>query len=137
MNVLVASKAARIVAVHRVVTNKGARSEGLGPKAPRTLEGYHQLIEQLRTICRKPHLYKAKPLHRIDLVKPNAEPGTDSMPPKNGEDLNKKHKGLRPLSIPTIFDRCVQAIWTIGLEPWSEFTADERSYGFRRGRSPA
>ena len=36
-----------------------------------------------------------------------------------------------------IFDRCVQAVYAIGLEPWSEHTADKNSYGFRRGRSPS
>jgi len=39
------------------------------------------------------------------------------------------------LSIPTIFDRCVQALYLLALEPIAEETGDKRSYGFRRGRS--
>lgn len=49
--------------------------------------------------------------------------------PKKG---NKKK--LRPLGIPTITDRCQQALHALSLIPISEVTADLNSYGFRPQR---
>ena len=49
--------------------------------------------------------------------------------PKAG---NKKK--LRPNSIPTIADRCQQALHTLALLPVSEVTAGVNSYGFRPQR---
>jgi len=59
--------------------------------------------------------YKSKPLKRIEI------------PKKNGK--------VRPLGIPTMFDRCMQALYKLALEPISEITADKNSYGFRAKRS--
>jgi len=41
---------------------------------------------------------------------------------------------LRPLGIPTLTDRAMQALYLLGLDPIMETTADANSYGFRRGR---
>ena len=54
----------RIVAVHRVLSNTGSRSKGLGPPRPRTNEDYVTLVEKLRVTTKKPESYRAKPLDR-------------------------------------------------------------------------
>jgi RNA-directed DNA polymerase len=45
-----------------------------------------------------------------------------------------KRKGKRPLGIPTIVDRCVQAMVKNALEPFWEARFEGVSYGFRPGR---
>lgn len=42
---------------------------------------------------------------------------------------------MRPLGIPTIEDRCLQALINLVLEPLVEMTSDRHSYGFRKHRS--
>jgi RNA-directed DNA polymerase len=44
-----------------------------------------------------------------------------------------KRKGTRPLGIPTIVDRCVQAMVKNALEPFWEARFEGMSYGFRPG----
>ncbi|KAF5427836.1 RNA-directed DNA polymerase, partial [Candidatus Methanophagaceae archaeon] len=60
--------------------------------------------------------YKAKPLRRVYI-------------PKHG--TTKK----RPLSIPTMYDRAMQALYALSLSPVAEATADPCSFGFRKYRS--
>jgi len=50
------------------------------------------------------------------------------------EKFGKKEK--RPLGIPTLRDRAMQALQLLALEPVAETTADRISFGFRRYRSP-
>ncbi len=60
--------------------------------------------------------YKAKPLRRVYIDK-------------------KGKKAKRPLGIPCMYDRAIQALYVLALEPVAETTADTRSFGFRKGRS--
>ncbi len=45
--------------------------------------------------------------------------------------IKKPQGGLRPLGIPTLFDRAVQTLYNFALLPIAEHTADTSSYGFR------
>ena len=61
--------------------------------------------------------YRAKPLRRVRI-------------PKRG-----KPGQTRPLGIPTMYDRAMQALYALALDPVAEVTGDRNSFGFRRGRS--
>jgi RNA-directed DNA polymerase len=51
--------------------------------------------------------------------------------------IPKKNGSKRPLSIPTMYDRAMQALYKLALAPVAETTADRNSYGFRESRSCA
>ncbi len=106
------SRAARLLAVRRVTTNRGARTPGIDNVRWRTDRQKLQAADYL-----KRRGYKPKPLRRIYILK------------KNGK--------LRPLSIPTLHDRAMQALHALALAPVAETTADPYSYGFREGRGCA
>ncbi len=100
---------ARALAVKRVSTNAGSKTPGVDHVLWRKPHQRYQAIAQLRAKG-----YRAKPLRRIYI------------PKKNGK--------LRPLSIPTMKDRAMQALYALALAPVAETLADPNSYGFREGR---
>jgi RNA-directed DNA polymerase len=104
---------AKALAVKRVTSNKGKNTPGIDGVLWKTAKAKMQAIYNLRQ-----HGYKAQPLKRIYI------------PKKSG---NKK----RPLSIPTMHDRAMQALYKLALIPVAETTADRNSYGFRESRSCA
>lgn len=102
---------AKCLAVKKVDTNKGGKTAGVDGIILKTKKAKYQQVLALRRLN-----YKPKPLRRIYI-------------PKAG---GKKH---RPLGIPTIHDRAMQALHTLALAPVSETLADHYSYGFRLKRS--
>jgi RNA-directed DNA polymerase len=104
-------------AVYRTIAALGARTPGIGDvDRPVKQATYERMIELVWIAVKKPHSYKATPLKRIYIPKPNGN--------------------LRPLSIPSYIDRAVQTLYNIVLDVFQEESADQRSFGFRRFRSP-
>lgn len=103
---------AKLIAVRRVVQNKGGRTPGVDNIVWRTRK---QKMHAAKSLRRKG--YKAQPLKRVY--------------------ISKKPKGYRPLSIPAMKCRAMQALYLLALEPITEIIADKNSYGFRPYRSAA
>lgn len=110
--ILTHSHHAKLLAVKRVSQSSGAKTPGIDGVLWRTTE---QKICAASSLHRRG--YKAQPLRRVYILK------------KNGKQ--------RPLGIPTLFDRAMQALHLLALEPVTETTADKNSYGFRPKRSAA
>ena len=102
---------AKLLAVKRVTQNKGRRTAGID--GAKWITPNSRMNAALKLSNEK---YKATPLRRVYIPKP----GT-----------TKK----RPLSIPTMYDRAMQALHVLALQPIAETTADPRSFGFRKNRS--
>ncbi len=107
--VLTHSRSVKLLAVHRVTTNRGAKTPGVDNVIWRSDRQKVQAALNL-----KRHGYKPRPLRRHYIPKPNGK--------------------LRPLSIPTMHDRAMQALYALALAPIAETLADRYSYGFREGR---
>lgn len=103
---------AKIVAVERVLGNKGSKTPGVDGETWLTPEKKARGIASIQM-----RGYHPQPLRRIYILK------------KNGRK--------RPLGIPTMRDRVMQAIHLLSLDPVAECIADPNSYGFRRERSCA
>lgn len=109
---LTRSFSGRTIAVRRVTENQGKRTPGVDNITWSTPESKSQAILSL-----KRHGYKPLPLRRVYIPKSNGK--------------------LRPLGIPTMKDRAMQALYLLALYPIAETTADRNSYGFRPERSAA
>lgn len=103
---------AKLLAIKRVTSNSGSKTPGIDNIIWKTSL---QKIKAIKTLYRRG--YNPKPLRRIYIP--------------------KKNKKLRPLGIPTIKDRTMQALYLLALEPVAETQADANSYGFRPKRSCA
>jgi len=75
-----------------------------------------EAIQELGVITKNPNKYKSSALKRVMIPKANSTE-------------------LRPLGIPTLIDRAVQAIYHMAVDPVVETRSDFNSYGFRTGRS--
>ena len=103
---------AKLLAVKRVTSSQGAKTAGVDGKIYQCDADKMQLALSL-----KQRGYKAQPLKRVYI------------PKRNGKK--------RPLGIPILRDRAMQALYLMALEPIAEMQADPNSYGFRPYRSTA
>jgi RNA-directed DNA polymerase len=103
------SSSAKALAVRRVTENQGRKTPGVDKQTWDTPETKWSAVNSL---CNRG--YKPKPLRRIYIPKSNGD--------------------KRPLGIPTMHDRAMQALHLLALDPIAEVTGDSHSYGFRRGR---
>ena len=101
---------AKLLAVRKVTTNKGKNTPGVDKVLWNTLA---QKMRAANSLTDKG--YKASPLRRVYIEK-------------------KGKKAKRPLGIPTMYDRAMQALYALALDPVAETTADNHSFGFRKGR---
>ena len=108
--ILTRSFAARALAVRKVTRNKGKNTPGVDGQRWRSPKAKSQAIETLTL-----RGYKPQPLRRVHI------------PKRNGK--------TRPLGIPTMKDRAMQALFLLALQPIAEHRADGHSYGFRPFRS--
>jgi len=108
-HILTHSYSAKMLAVKRVTSNKGARTAGIDNVRWKTHKQKKQAVFRL-----KPRGYKAAALRRTY--------------------IRKKSGAMRPLSIPTMHDRAMQALYARALIPIAETTADPNSYAFRISR---
>lgn len=100
---------AKALAVKRVTSNKGKNTVGVDKVLWTTPNAKMGAVADL-----KRRGYNPQPLRRVHIKKSNGK--------------------LRPLGIPTMKDRAMQALYLMALNPVAETTADRHSYGFRRER---
>lgn len=102
---------AKTLAVKKVTSNKGKNTSGVDRKIWST-----SASKMKATLSLTDRRYRAKPLRRVYIEK-------------------KGKKKKRPLGIPTMYDRAMQTLYALALEPVAEVTGDHISFGFRKGRS--
>ncbi len=106
------SYSGKVLAVRRVTENQGKRTPGVDNVTWSTPEAKSTAVMSLTQ-----RGYHPLPLRRIYIPKSKG--------------------GRRPISIPIMTDRAMQALYLLALQPVAETTADGHSYGFRVGRSTA
>lgn len=107
---LTTSFCGKALAVKRVTENRGKRTPGVDRiiwNSP------GKKVRGLSSLRRRG--YRPQPLRRVFIPKANGK--------------------LRPLGIPTMLDRAMQALHLLALLPIAETTADPNSYGFRPYRA--
>lgn len=100
---------AKQLAVKRVTSNKGRHTPGVDGVVWRGARAKWRAALSLRR-----RGYRPQPLRRVYILK------------RNGKK--------RPLSIPVMYDRAMQALYKLALAPVAETLADPNSYGFRELR---
>ena len=109
---LVRSQAAKLLAIRQVTQeNDGKRTPGIDGVVCATPEARLALLQDGLSL----QGYQPKPVRRVYIPKANGQ--------------------RRPLGIPTMKDRTMQAIVKMALEPEWESRFEANSYGFRPGRS--
>ena len=106
------SYSGKVLAVCRVTTNRGRKTAGVDRVLWNTPEKKARAVHDL-----KQRGYNPQSLRRVYIPKSNGK--------------------MRPLGIPTMKDRAMQALYLLALDPVAETTADPNSYGFRPRRSCA
>ena len=101
-HLLVTSNEAKVLAVRKVTSNKGKRTAGVDHIKWDTDAKKIKAVSSL-----KRRGYKALPLKRVNIPKSNGK--------------------MRPLGIPTMKDRAMQALYLMALEPVTEVEEDDRS----------
>ena len=107
---LTSSFSGKALAVKRVTENEGRRTSGVDGVLWSTPKAKSRAVQNLSG-----RGYKPLPLRRVYIPK----------------SRNK----VRPLGIPTMKDRAMQALHLLALQPFSETKADKNSYGFRPERA--
>jgi len=110
--ILTHSRDAKLLAVRRVTENKGRQTSGVDGITWNAPGQKMAAVKALRS-----RGYRPLPLRRIYIPKSNGK--------------------LRPLGIPAMKDRAMQALHLLALDPVAETTGDVNSYGFRKQRSCA
>ena len=111
--ILTHAYSAKLMAVKRVSQNSGSKTPGTDGVVWKTAQDKMKAALSL-----KRHGYQTKPLKRIYIPKKNTS-------------------ALRPLSIPSMKCRGMQALHLLAFEPVVEMIADKNAYGFRPKRSTA
>lgn len=100
---------AKLMAIKRVTGNRGGKTAGVDNIVWTTPK---QKMQAVKALNRRG--YRAQPLRRIYIPKKNHQ--------------------QRPLDIPTLKCRAMQALYLLALEPIAELKADKNAYGFRQER---
>jgi RNA-directed DNA polymerase len=106
------SFSAKAIAVKRVTENQGKNTPGVDGE---TWSTPGSKLKATKRLDRRG--YRPLPLRRVYIPKSNGK--------------------LRPLGIPTMRDRAMQALYLLALDPIAETRGDTNSYGFRTRRSTA
>ena len=106
------SLSGKALAVKRVTENQGRKTAGVDGETwtmpSQKAKGIHRLQQRG---------YRPKPLRRVYIPKSTGK--------------------QRPLGIPCMLDRAMQALYLLAIDPISETLGDPNSYGFRKERSTA
>lgn len=109
---LTRSFSGKALAVRRVTENQGKKTPGVDKVTWDTPEKKAQAIHDLKT-----RGYHPQPLRRVYIPKSNG--------------------AQRPVAMPPMKDRAMQALYLLALQPVAETLADPHSYGFRPERCTA
>ena len=109
---LTRSFSAKALAVRRVTENQGKRTAGVDRVTWDSPQKKFRAISRLER-----RGYRPSPLRRVYIPKADGK--------------------SRPLGIPTMLDRAMQALHLLALDPVLETQSDPNSYGFRRNRCTA
>jgi RNA-directed DNA polymerase len=109
---LARSTATKLLAIRQVTQqNKGRHTPGVDGVVIDTSQAREKLLQEGLSLKG----YRPQPVRRVNIPKANGK--------------------TRPLGIPTVKDRVMQAIVKLALEPEWESRFEANSYGFRPGRS--
>jgi RNA-directed DNA polymerase len=106
---------AKLWAIRKVTGNKGKRTAGIDKEKWDNPAKKYRAVSDVSPRKLDKKAYRAKALKRVYIPKSNGK--------------------KRPLGIPTMTGRAMQALEALALDPVIESISDKRSFGFRNGRS--